>query len=33
MKDFSPEQIRASWQPALDSFKVIRKKYLIYKDF
>ena len=30
---FSPEQIRASWQPALDVFKVIRKKYLIYKDF
>ena len=30
---FSPEQIRASWQPALNAFKLIRKKYLIYKDF
>ncbi len=30
---FYPEDIRASWQRALDAFKVIRKKYLIYKDF
>jgi uncharacterized protein YbbC (DUF1343 family) len=30
---FSPEQIRASWQPALNAFKIIRMKYLIYKDF
>lgn len=27
----SIKQIRYSWQPALDSFKVIRKKYLLYK--
>ncbi|MCO6496218.1 MAG: DUF1343 domain-containing protein [Chitinophagaceae bacterium] len=27
------EDIRASWQPALDQFKQIRKKYLLYKDF
>lgn len=27
------EQIRNSWEPALSRFKVIRKKYLIYKDF
>ncbi len=26
-------QIRASWQPALNNFKQIRKKYLLYKDF
>jgi uncharacterized protein YbbC (DUF1343 family) len=26
-------EIRASWQPALDKFKVIRKKYLLYEDF
>lgn len=26
-------QIRKSWQPALQKFKVIRKKYLLYKDF
>jgi len=25
--------IRASWQPGLDSFKIIRKKYLLYQDF
>jgi uncharacterized protein YbbC (DUF1343 family) len=30
---FTEEQIRKSWQPALNSFKVIRKKYLLYKDF
>lgn len=29
----SEEAIRKSWQPALDSFKVIRKKYLLYTDF
>jgi uncharacterized protein YbbC (DUF1343 family) len=29
-----PEQeIRASWQPALNAFKQIRKKYLLYDDF
>ena len=27
----SEEAIRATWQPALDEFKKIRKKYLIYK--
>ncbi len=25
--------IRKSWQPALNKFKAIRKKYLLYKDF
>lgn len=25
--------IRESWQPQLDAFKLIRKKYLLYKDF
>jgi uncharacterized protein YbbC (DUF1343 family) len=27
------ENIRKSWQPGLESFKKIRKKYLLYKDF
>lgn len=27
------QEIRASWQPKLDAFKVIRKKYLLYADF
>jgi uncharacterized protein YbbC (DUF1343 family) len=27
------KEIRASWQPKLDKFKKIRKKYLLYKDF
>ncbi len=26
-------EIRASWQPKLDAFKAIRKKYLLYPDF
>jgi uncharacterized protein YbbC (DUF1343 family) len=29
----SEEEIRASWQPKLDEFKKIRKKYLLYPDF
>lgn len=29
----SAEQIRKSWQPKLDQFKKIRKKYLLYPDF
>ena len=29
----SEEEIRASWQPGLDQFKTLRKKYLLYKDF
>ena len=27
------EQIRNSWQPELNKFKEIRKKYLLYEDF
>ncbi len=27
------EQIRYSWQPALEKFKMVRRKYLLYKDF
>nr|NQU89095.1 DUF1343 domain-containing protein [Bacteroidota bacterium] len=30
---FTEEQIRASWQPQLDEFKKMRKKYLLYPDF
>lgn len=29
----SAQEIRASWQPALNRFKRIREKYLIYNDF
>jgi uncharacterized protein YbbC (DUF1343 family) len=29
----SEDQIRKSWQPALNHFKAIRKKYLLYADF
>lgn len=32
-KGESEESIRASWQPELEKFKRIRKKYLLYKDF
>jgi uncharacterized protein YbbC (DUF1343 family) len=28
----SEEEIRATWQPALDDFKKIREKYLIYSE-
>ena len=30
---WSEEEIRKSWQPGIDSFKQIRKKYLLYIDF
>ncbi|HEY0355362.1 MAG TPA: DUF1343 domain-containing protein [Flavisolibacter sp.] len=29
----SEKQIRESWEPALNTFKKTRKKYLLYKDF
>lgn len=29
----SEQEIRQRWQPGLDRFKKIRKKYLLYKDF
>jgi uncharacterized protein YbbC (DUF1343 family) len=29
----SEAEIRKSWEPKLDAFKQIRKKYLLYKDF
>jgi uncharacterized protein YbbC (DUF1343 family) len=32
-KGISEKEIRKSWEPALSSFKKIRKKYLLYKDF
>ena len=33
MNHTSEKNIRASWQPAIEIFKQIRKKYLIYQDF
>lgn len=27
------DEIRATWQKDIAKFKVIRKKYLLYKDF
>ncbi|RYY60888.1 MAG: DUF1343 domain-containing protein [Chitinophagaceae bacterium] len=32
-KGVSEQQIRDSWQPALNNFKKIRKNYLLYPDF
>jgi uncharacterized protein YbbC (DUF1343 family) len=29
----SENEIRTSWQPSLNAFKQIRKKYLLYDDF
>jgi uncharacterized protein YbbC (DUF1343 family) len=29
----SEKEIRQSWEPALNEFKKIRKKYLLYDDF
>lgn len=29
----TPSEIRATWQPALEQYKQIRKKYLLYPDF
>lgn len=33
IKGMSEEDIRASWQPALNKYKEIRKKYLLYEDY
>lgn len=33
VRGLSEEDIRASWQPALDTYKKIRKKYLLYPDY
>lgn len=33
MEGESPEEIWASWQPGVDLFKAIRRKYLLYPDF
>ena len=32
-KGVPEKEIRDSWQPQLDAFKKIRKKYLLYPDF
>jgi uncharacterized protein YbbC (DUF1343 family) len=29
----SETEIRNSWQPGIETFKKIRKKYLLYPDF
>jgi uncharacterized protein YbbC (DUF1343 family) len=29
----SPQEIKSSWQLDLDAFKLLRKKYLLYKDY
>jgi Uncharacterized protein conserved in bacteria len=28
----SAEEIRAGWQPGLDSFRLVRQRYLLYLD-
>ena len=32
-ENIDPEEIYASWQPGLETFKAMRKKYLLYSDF
>ncbi|MFM7727452.1 MAG: hypothetical protein ACKO7B_12170 [Flavobacteriales bacterium] len=29
----SADEIRSAWQPGLDKYKLMRKKYLMYPDF
>jgi uncharacterized protein YbbC (DUF1343 family) len=33
LKGLTEQQIKESWQPELEKFKAIRKKYLLYNDF
>ena len=34
IENYTPiEEIRKSWEPELEKFKVKRKKYLIYPDY
>lgn len=33
VRGLTEEEIRASWQPALDKYKEMRKKYLLYPDY
>ncbi|MDR2775086.1 MAG: DUF1343 domain-containing protein [Tannerella sp.] len=33
IKGLSEEEIRTSWKPGLDTYKEIRKKYLLYDDY
>jgi len=33
MNGKSEAEIRASWKPGLDAYKIVRKKYLLYPDF
>ena len=33
IKGESEENIKKSWQPGINKFKKIRKKYLLYPDF
>ena len=30
-KGFTEDQIRATWQPGLDAYKMMREKYLLYQ--
>jgi uncharacterized protein YbbC (DUF1343 family) len=33
IEGITEQDIRKSWEPRLNDFKKIRKKYLLYKDF
>jgi len=33
IKGWDAEKIRASWQPKLDEYRLLRKKYVLYPDF
>ncbi|WP_289305239.1 exo-beta-N-acetylmuramidase NamZ domain-containing protein, partial [Parabacteroides goldsteinii] len=33
VRGLTEEEIRESWQPELDKYKQMRKKYLLYPDY
>lgn len=33
IQGYSEQEIKSSWQPALEKYKAIRKKYILYDDF
>ena len=33
VRGLTEEEIRASWQPELEQYKKMRKKYLLYPDY
>ena len=33
VRGLNEKEIKASWQPELDKYRKMRKKYLLYKDY